>query len=691
MKKEYTLEKEPKSAIDDKIEAKEIPVYLERCELSDEQKQRLIREFEPEFDAIKEERSGESLEQKWESEDNQYSGKMREDTRLQFNLNRNITRPIVNRVVNYIKQGFFKSDPIYSISPRPEFDRQGGQDVADKQQDFLDYKLDNLPFRSPVGKVILSAVKHGIGILKIPHVIKYVSRTREERYQGNPVVGIDAMNRPIIVNTGLNEFLSNWPDAPKDYPGLIKKLQEGGEINIIAKYKDIIYNDPLPQFIDLKNFYVRLSTEGYDGLSDTKLIVERKTYTYWELKQEEKTDKFYDIDKLIAEEKDKGKKRQGYEKEVYDILECTFFFRLDEKDTEETRIVFWLAEKEKVIIGCVHYPHDVMYYIPFYISEENAGFYQPGLAEIVKDSHISQSVLLNLLLGGIYIRNTITPVTKDQETINQFLEKRFVHGIPLEADPGKVDFLQKYMSAIDVGGIVNTMQLLKQGDEEGSGSSSLMSGQETPFDPNAPASKTMALLKQAGLSIDEYISCMTVSFNQVAYVLLQIYYQMSTEGRKYKIRPEKVVGDNPFGVISRNEMIARTNIQAQAYAYDFDKLQAKQEDFALWQILRNDPVFNSNPDSVWNMARVLVKNWSAKWNNNVDKLLPNAQEYQQKQLQTAIQAVSIYLKGLVEQANTTGIAPQIDPRQLMGVIAQMQKEAITPPTKEELKSRGQNV
>ena len=692
--KDYTLEIEAKTVVDEKIEATEVPIYMERLELTDEQLKQLKEEFELEFDAIKAEREAEHLDDKCESLENQYQGKMQEDSRMQFNLNRNITRPIVNRVANFIKQGFFKSDPIYSVSPRPEFDKQGGQEVADKQQDYLDYKLDNLPFRAPMGKVILSAAKLGVGILKIPHVIKTDKRKREERYQGDPKpVGIDPKTGQIIIeNKGLKEFLSNWPKAEVDYPGLVQQLKDGKEINIIAKYQETIYNDPKPQFVELKNFYVRLATEGYEGLREAKLIVERKNYSWWELEREERKGNFYDIDELVKDTNTKDKKIANYEKETFDILECTYYFNLDNKDdSEPVRIIFWYAEKEKVIIGSVLYPYDIMYYIPFYICEDRPGFYQPGLAEMSTDDHVAQSVLLNLALGGIYIRNTITPVTDDQDVINQFLEKRFVHGIPIEGKPGTVDFLQKYMQNLDVGGILQMMQFMKQGQEENAGSSSLMSGAETPFDPNAPASKTLALLKMAGISVDEYIATMTPSFNQVAYVLLQLYYQMSTEGRKYTIRPERIVGDNPFAELSRNDMIARTNIQAQAYSYDFDKLEAKKEDFALWQILRADPVFNSNPESVYNMARVLVKNWSQKWNNNVDRILPSPKQFQQQQLITAIKAVSTFVQAVLQQSQATGLPPKFDPQQLLAMVGQMQKEVITPPSPEEMKAREEAV
>ncbi len=669
---DYKLTREKASPRDDAQEAKEIPIYLETLELTAKQKKRLKEEFKAEFEAIEDERKTAHLEEKWDALQNQYKGKMVEDSRMQFNLNRNITKPVVDRVSNYIKQGFLKSDPIYSVSPRPEFDRQGGQAIADNQQDFLDYKLDSLPFRGPVGKTIHSAVKLGTGILKITHVVKQYQRKREARYSGKE---------------GLKQLLANWPDARTRYPDIVKNLEAGKEENLIEDFTDTTYNDPLPQFVELKNFYVRISTDGQEGLNDAKLIVERKNYSWWELEKEEAKGNFDDIDLLIQDKDDKEKKIDKHEKETFDILECTFFFKLDEKDKEPSRITFWYAEEKEIIIGACLYSYDIMEYIPFYISDTETGFYQLGLAEFTTDSQIAQSVLLNLALGAIYQRNTITPITDNQDIIDQFHEKRWVHGIPLEAKAGSVDFLQKYMPQIDVMGMLNIMQFMKQQDEELVGSSSLMSGKENPVDPTAPAAKTIALLKAAGISIDEYIMTMTPAFNQVAYVILQLYYQASKEGRKYKIRSDRVVGSDIFAELSREDMIAKTNIQAQAYAYDFDKLEAKKDDIALWQIIRTDPAFNQNAEAVYEFMRTLVKGWSPKWNNNIDKIMPPLPQFRQKQMAIAVQAVALYVKAVVDQAKAANVKPEFNPQELLGVVMQMQKEAVTPPSKEELKAR----
>ena len=102
-------------------------------------------------------------------------------------------------------------------------------------------------------------------------------------------------------------------------------------------------------------------------------------------------------------------------------------------------------------------------------------------------------------------------------------------------------------------------------------------------------------------------------------------------------------------------------------------------------------MFNQNPEAVYNLARIMVKNWSAKWNNNVDKLLPNPEEVQRRQLQIAIQAVGMFVEINLRKSANTGLPPVFDPRMLLGMITQMQKEAVTPPTPEQVKHREEAV
>ena len=684
------------------------PQYMSQLELTEEQETRIVKEIFLEFDEIKKERTEDQLESKLQELQNQYDGEVNENSEMQFNLHRPTTKIKVDFVTRSIIQAFYGSDPIFSISPRPEFMRQGGSEVCDKQEDFLDYKLDTIiPFRSPLNLVTHSATLFGTGILKLYHEIEREDRQREEEYEGNPTLIKDQNGQPVIdPNTGkpmmdnpvLKDFLLKYPEAPKDYPHYVEKLMTGKKISIKVKYKETTYNDPMPKYVDLKNFYVRRSVEGYKGLKSTMLIVERENYNWWELKREEKKGNFKDIDELMyknIEDKDKGKKVKNHENESYDILRCTYYFRLKEDDDEETKVIVWIGEERKKVIGCIYWPYDGVEseYIPFSVKQKKTGFYQPGIGEDLTDLNIAEDAILNFTLEGAWSRNLITPITpEDSRADIQFLNKQFAHGLPINAQPGQFDFLQAHMPQQDTMSLLTLQQQLQQIADDVTGvSTAYATGKADPIDPSAPASKTIALMERSGINVREYIMNMTPAFNECAYIILQLYYQMSKEGQQFKVNPERlsqeVTGSNPFATLQRHEMIARTNIQAQAYVFDFNKMNEKKEDVAFYSMFRQEPLIAQNPQAVWFLLRTMGKRWSYKWRNEIDKILPSLDQLQQQKLNTAMQAVGAFVQQTVQQANVTGIPPQFDPMALLASVDQAVSEIVTPPSKEIVDAR----
>ena len=166
-----------------------------------------------------------------------------------------------------------------------------------------------------------------------------------------------------------------------------------------------------------------------------------------------------------------------------------------------------------------------------------------------------------------------------------------------------------------------------------------------------------------------------------------MYYQMNADGVKYRLKPEMVVGDNPFGMLGREDMVAKTSIQSQAFMFNFEKMNEKREDLALLQIIRQEPIFAQNPDAVYYTLKSIVKNWSPKWRQNVDKIFPDQQQFKQAQMMMAVQAVDTYVKATVKNAQVTGVQLQFDPRMLMAAIQQMVSEMVTPPSKEVVEQR----
>jgi hypothetical protein len=188
----------------------------------------------------------------------------------------------------------------------------------------------------------------------------------------------------------------------------------------------------------------------------------------------------------------------------------------------------------------------------------------------------------------------------------------------------------------------------------------------------------------SGLGIKDYINHLIPSFNEVGYILLNLYYQMSREGGKYAPRGnmQAVTGGDPFQTLDRTEMVARTNLQARAYAFDADKINEKMTDLALYQVLRPELLIAKNPQAVWLLLKTLTENWSPKWKNLSDRLIPTMDELQKMQIVTAVNGVKIFVQNTIANAQLTGQPPQYDPNALMGVVNDLEGQLVTSPPEE---------
>jgi len=652
-----------------------------KLSLSDEQEKRLIKEIYEEFDKIKAERDNEHLDSFFDTMDNQYDGKMPRRKNAMFNLNDPVTKRILNDIVGSISDSHFTVDPMMTITPRPEFAKRDGYEVCEKQLEFVDSRLDEkIPYKSEFELAALSAALKKVGIIKWIHKIKKERRIGIETYVGkNEVVGQDEQGQPIIENSGIKEFLlihgEEMEDNQAKFTGIIKQLMDEKTVRLDVEKDEVVYNDPCPKFIDNKNFFVRLKTNGYEGLCDARLIIERVNYTYYELKKLEKDNGFINIDELIKD--DEGKTRPGAYSEDFDVLECTYYFS-ESNDGENIKVVVWIAEKKKMYLGGMHYPYTTLdcVYIPHYVKKTKTGFYQDGIAEDLTDIHIAGNAILNLALEDAYLANllSLTPIVeRDSDAAQQLLNKQWTPGMPFYGTRGEVGFMSETMKNPDIQSLLILKQELSRAGDEISGSSSLRTGRESQLDPKAPGNKTIALLKETRKNIRRYVAEFSKGFNQDINSILKIYYEISQEDQTYLPRNTVMVtGENPFKNISRGEMIAKTTIQSQAHAFDFDKLNEKATDLALYQTMMNEMLVQGNPMAKYHLIKTLIKGWSPKWKNNIDKILPPIEQFQQGLAQVALQATVQYFEQTAQQAQLTGQAPQLDPEQLLALIKDLQ-------------------
>lgn len=522
-------------------------------------------------------------------------------------------------------------------------------------------------------------------------------RKREETYEGKfEPLGVGQDGRMQVKNEGLESFLKTYPSALQDYPGYVKKLLEEKTINIVVEYLDTVYNNPEIESIRVEDFYVKNSVDSNKKLRNTHLIAERQTYTWWELLKKEEGEEWENVEELKVEgsvqdqEKDKGnesKIHEDYKTRDYDVIEATYYWKLKETDEEEVKIKAWFGESRKVLLGVVLYPYygfDVDYKA-YWPSDNGKGFYGKGesIMWVLRDSNIAQNALLNLALHGTYSRNILTPITREGSELEALiLENRWQEGMPLSVseefdDVRKgIDFMQ--YPQMNLGDLMALKQTLQQSDSDVSLVQEGQSGRESPLDPDAPGIKTIALLRQSGVNIQDYIRAISPAFNETGSDILQLYYQMSNQSRKFRtrVKGKKVTGENPFSEISRGEMVAKTNIQTRASSFAFDKINEKRENLALNTLLLQHPVAMQRPKLLYQALLAVMKSWSPMWKNLADSVLPSPEEFALEQRQVAVQAIGDFINLVKQQAETTGVQPNIDLNMLSNAIAQAQQVSV---------------
>lgn len=671
--KDYAIRNQSREEKEKKDNQELIPDYHMELNLSEDEIEKFTEQVQLEFNALKDERKELKLEEAWEERDRQYDGELKTNKTLAFNLHVHQSKIKTDAITRALNEAFLDSEPMFDISPRPETARRNGFAIAEKQTQFLDFVVDEeMKPEAAFMKIAKSATTKFVGIGKLCWAYKREKRRREETYEGK-IVPLGVQNGQIIAkNEGLERFLTTYPDALDNQKGIIKRLMEEKTVNLVIEYKDTIDNNAELKYIQLKNFYVKNSCEYQKGLRDTHLVAERQCYTYWELEKKQADGEFKDVDRLYTESESKDDTSKSYMTKDYDVIEATTYYAFKDGE-EEIKVKAWFGEKDDKLIylGGEVYPYygfDTDY-LAFYLKLNDEGFFGGAKSVMydLRDSNIAQDALLNLVLHGNYIRNTLTPIVKEgSEMEAMFLDHQFQAGKPLVVDE-LTDDVSKAMSfvrwdSMDINGSMLLMEKMKRIDSDVSRVSDLTSGQESALDPTAPAAKTIALLEQSGIGIKDYIRTFLPTFNVLATNVLQLYYQMSNEDKMYRIagKSKAVTGENPFEMISREEMVVKTNVESRAAAFVFDKINEKREALAAYQTVLNDPYAAQQPNLKYKALKVLLETFGARWKTIVDTDLLSPEEFMQQQMQVAVKALQALMAQAQQQGQVTGVQPNMD-------------------------------
>lgn len=688
----------------------ETPDFKEQIDYNNDQIDLLRREVFKYKEILDEQWEKNCVKTKCDDLEAQYKGQLEEVPELEFNLSVPVTMVKVDSLSRLGAKAFLESDPKFTVTPRPGLEKINWEVVPQRQADYLDYQFDEeINIKTPLRRCLHYSALVGIGLMKIPYVYRRKRRVQEEYYRGDDIEIVQGQE----INRGLQAFLNKFPEAIN--PGneghwAYLSLSDRKDVLFESSYWDVVYNNPKPEFVDIRKFRCDIDADGYDGLCDVPIKIEYQKYTYWEMKRKEEDGDFINVDKIIyktesdAEAEKKGQIKytdqmiENWKHKKYDIIEIDYYFSPDGKfdPNEEERVKCWFDVDSKTFLGAFYYPYELVdcEYIPFYCKDKEEGFIKSGIGEDLTQSHIGQSAILNFMLTEAWLQLVTTPICREGSSVQaQFVEERWSPGVPIVIPKDsiisdEIDFLDKPNTNV-TSALINTLLFLNKYDDDRTGISSLASGKETPQDPRAPAAKVALLLKQTGINIEDYISCWAPSFNKVAEIVLRMTYQMSTASRKYKIRDKAriVTGGDPFDQITRDQMIAKTNIQSQAAGFAFDEINEKVNNLTLYDKIR--PEVQNKPEAMYHLVRALIKSWSPQWRNKIDQIWPNPKEFNQQQFEMAIQAINQYSSLLKARKEATGVNPTPNFEELIGLMTNLQTQALTALNQEEVQKNAE--
>lgn len=719
---QYALRPQDKKELKRNETLDDIPKYRVRIKLREDQKERFTKQFQEEFRALLTERQNLGLSAQWPERDRQYDGILKKNAKLAFNLNTKQSKIKTDAIVRALNEAFLDSSPMVDVSPRPEFWKQeekSGDDVCEKQQQFIQYEMEeNIKPSADITRVALCAVKKFVGIMKLEWCYEKELRKREETYVGeNQVVGMGPTG-PISENKALKEFEGNYPNwEERGYKSYHDKIASGGTVNLVIEYLDTVCNSAKWKHVSIEDFYVRNSTFYNEGLKKAHLVVERDTMTYWELMKKEKNEEFENVDDICqsypSASMSEGGTKLDYKNNDYPVLEATMYVKLEEEDEEETKLKLWFAEidseQEKQtdgqryeMFGAILYPYygfDIDYKA-FYVKLNNDGFYGGAKSVMwdLKDSNIAQDAILNLALHSMYIRNILTPIVKEGSELEaMFIENRWQDGRPLPVDAmtEKVEDALAFVQYPQINlqdFIVLGTQMQKIDSAVTGITDAAATGRADPSDPHAPAAKTIALLNVSGINIKDYIRTFLPAFNEMVGDTLQLYYQMSQEGKKFKVsyKSRQVTGEDAFKSITRDEMIARTNIQARASAFAFDKVQEFQSNMMGLNMIANGPVGATQPEAYYKALVLTLSSISPLWKNFTETDMLSPAQFAQKQQQVAVQAIAKMIELRNLQAKVVGgTPPPLNPQEAGAVVTEAQAQVANPALAQHMKEQAE--
>lgn len=212
--------------------------------------------------------------------------------------------------------------------------------------------------------------------------------------------------------------------------------------------------------------------------------------------------------------------REGYELVV--------MYKPEGQDDEQ-KILCTYSHEKKTLLGAVKYPYLRDNFMSFRIIARANRMAGISVPERLEDLNVSVNRSINLEINSEDIE--IAPIFKAKKSSKADFDPSADENL---IKPGTVwyldnpaDFAQFKIESSDKNASFRRRQELIRIMEMLMGPTQLLSGGDSPTDPNAPGNKTIALIQQSNMRIEDYINELRFGFDALGDFHLSLYDQFS--------------------------------------------------------------------------------------------------------------------------------------------------------------------
>lgn len=366
----------------------------------------------------------------------------------------------------------------------------------------------------------------------------------------------------VIVAESADDFMAQFPDAEsagmsdEEYNGALDEIRtnasEDNPVELTIEYDQLVYEGPKTDVIDEADWVQAPATcsELRDcwayghGFYATRMELQRRVRNgeMWEKSVERllkmtatKVDEWKQAKNRIEGITDKSSKRSGQ----YRIHELVILCDLD-GDGEEERYICQYSKERGLLLSAVKYYFDRQVHQDWRLLKKSGrrlGFSIPGELENT-NTEIDDSIrgdINNAKIESVPVFIAKTAVKKGLDEAG-FNDQFFKPAGVLYTPNGKEDIEPFNVKGTDKNFSQSMRQEFVRYSEMLVGPTQMLSGRESPIDPEAPGNKTITLIQQSNMRIEDYINALRPSFDALGEIILSLYHQFGKNSMTFRGR-----------------------------------------------------------------------------------------------------------------------------------------------------------